>query len=460
MRRSIQVAGSTGRQHHAAVTFADLGGRPKVHEGHPHQERSFVWFAAHRPCLRISVIVRGLTACPLFRRLSTVHMRPFARDGRGVASRSGGWHVTDRQDELDVYADGQGRRGQVDRRSFIRAGVLGTAMASSVLMSSDLAAGAAMLKRSTRTATPRGSGLVQAGPELALPPGFTYHTFGAFGSAMSDGFITPPIHDGMAAFDVGGGKLRIVRNHELGEGNDIPPGTVIGDPAHRVGQARARRHHDDRGRRRHGRVPRLVDQPQRHRHELRRHADPVGHVDHLRGDHDRRRRRLQEAARLRVRGRPAGERAGAHQALQEARPVPARGRCGRPGHRRGVHDRGRGPRRLLPFRARGAPATCARAAPDAPRQGPAALQHHRRPDGRGRCSSATGSPSTTPDPPSAEDDASAVFQQGRAKGGAKFLGGEGATYATAVGRLRIVRRRRRRVSVRSGSTRRRPTSAS
>ena len=48
---------------------------------------------------------------------------------------------------------------------------------------------------------------------------------------MSDGFITPPIHDGMAAFDVGGGKLRIVRNHELGEGNDIPPGTVIGDPA-------------------------------------------------------------------------------------------------------------------------------------------------------------------------------------------------------------------------------------
>ena len=68
--------------------------------------------------------------------------------------------MTDRQDELDVYADGQGRRGQVDRRSFIRAGVLGTAMASSVLMSSDLAAGAAMLKRSTRTATPRGSGLV------------------------------------------------------------------------------------------------------------------------------------------------------------------------------------------------------------------------------------------------------------------------------------------------------------
>ena len=33
-----------------------------------------------------------------------------------------------------------------------------------------------------------------------------------------------------------------------------------------------------------------------------------------------------------------------------------------------------------------------------------------------------------PDPANAEDNASAVFQQGRAKGAAKFLGGEGATY--------------------------------
>ncbi|HEY7668665.1 MAG TPA: alkaline phosphatase PhoX, partial [Actinomycetota bacterium] len=33
-----------------------------------------------------------------------------------------------------------------------------------------------------------------------------------------------------------------------------------------------------------------------------------------------------------------------------------------------------------------------------------------------------------PDPANAEDDASNVFRQGRAKGGAKFLGGEGCTY--------------------------------
>ncbi|HEY6567691.1 MAG TPA: alkaline phosphatase PhoX [Actinomycetota bacterium] len=132
-------------------------------------------------------------------------------------------------DDLEVYADGAGRRGMIDRRSFIRAGVIGTAMASAVLMERDREAGAAMLKRGTSSVQPRGAGLVTAGPELALPAGFTYHTFGAFGSAMTDGFVTPPIHDGMAAFDAGGGTLRIVRNHELGEGNDIPGGTVIGD---------------------------------------------------------------------------------------------------------------------------------------------------------------------------------------------------------------------------------------
>ena len=132
--------------------------------------------------------------------------------------------------DLAVRDDGVGRRGEVDRRSFIRLGVLGTAMASAMLMERDREAGAAMLAQSTTTVQPRGAALAAAGPELALPPGFTYHTFGSFGSAMTDGYITPPIHDGMAVFDMGGGRWRIVRNHELGEGNDVPAGTVIGDP--------------------------------------------------------------------------------------------------------------------------------------------------------------------------------------------------------------------------------------
>src|SRR5688572_29106929 len=117
--------------------------------------------------------------------------------------------------DLAVRSDGVGRRGEVDRRSFIRMGVVGAAMASAAVMERDAHAGAAMLHQSTSTVTPR-TPLPAAGPELALPAGFTYHTFGSFGSAMSDGFITPPIHDGMAAFDMGDGTWRLVRNHELG----------------------------------------------------------------------------------------------------------------------------------------------------------------------------------------------------------------------------------------------------
>ncbi len=133
--------------------------------------------------------------------------------------------------DLEVRADGVGRRGEVGRRGFVRMGVIGAAMGSVAIMQTDRAAGAAsMAGRVRSSAAARGVGLVKAGPELGLPPGFSYHTFGAFGSAMSDGFITPPIHDGMACFDMGNGRLRIVRNHELGEGNDIPAGTVIGNP--------------------------------------------------------------------------------------------------------------------------------------------------------------------------------------------------------------------------------------
>ena len=98
--------------------------------------------------------------------------------------------------------------GRSSRRRFIRMGVVGTAMASAALMDRDRAAGRRDAGRSLHIdGQPRGGvGLVQAGPELALPPGFSYQTFGAFGSAMSDGFITPPIHDGMAVFDSGGGR--------------------------------------------------------------------------------------------------------------------------------------------------------------------------------------------------------------------------------------------------------------
>jgi secreted PhoX family phosphatase len=50
---------------------------------------------------------------------------------------------------------------------------------------------------------------------LALPDGFHYTTFSKTGDAMSDGFATPAIHDGMSAFKGPDGTIRLIRNHEI-----------------------------------------------------------------------------------------------------------------------------------------------------------------------------------------------------------------------------------------------------
>jgi secreted PhoX family phosphatase len=67
--------------------------------------------------------------------------------------------------------------------------------------------------------------------DISLPPGFRYVKFSAWGDPMSDGNSTPFIHDGMAAFPGASGGIRLVRNHEIGDGNDIPPGSTLGSPA-------------------------------------------------------------------------------------------------------------------------------------------------------------------------------------------------------------------------------------
>ncbi len=57
--------------------------------------------------------------------------------------------------------------------------------------------------------------LEQAGPDFELPAGFQYKKFGMTGSIMSDGFPTPAAHDGMAAFPMPNGNIRLIRNHEV-----------------------------------------------------------------------------------------------------------------------------------------------------------------------------------------------------------------------------------------------------
>jgi secreted PhoX family phosphatase len=55
-------------------------------------------------------------------------------------------------------------------------------------------------------------------PLLLLPEGFKYLSFGWTRDPLSTGQLTPGAHDGMAAFPAGRGRVRLVRNHEVGNG--------------------------------------------------------------------------------------------------------------------------------------------------------------------------------------------------------------------------------------------------
>jgi secreted PhoX family phosphatase len=49
---------------------------------------------------------------------------------------------------------------------------------------------------------------------IDLPQGFSYRLISKLGDTMSDGFTVPDAADGMGCFDLPGGKLALVRNHE------------------------------------------------------------------------------------------------------------------------------------------------------------------------------------------------------------------------------------------------------
>lgn len=102
-----------------------------------------------------------------------------------------------------------------DRRRFLAS--TGTAFAA-------LAASGCVSQRGTAglPAAPTGTGGSDYGallPDPAglvdLPRGFSYRVISKLGDAMSDGGTVPDRADGMGCFDLGGGKLALVRNHEL-----------------------------------------------------------------------------------------------------------------------------------------------------------------------------------------------------------------------------------------------------
>jgi secreted PhoX family phosphatase len=66
------------------------------------------------------------------------------------------------------------------------------------------------------------------GQWLALPPGFKYTVFGLTGSPLSDGYPTPPGHDGMGAYRNNAGHVVLVRNHEASAAASVAtaPGSI------------------------------------------------------------------------------------------------------------------------------------------------------------------------------------------------------------------------------------------
>ncbi len=94
------------------------------------------------------------------------------------------------------------------RRSFQR-GLVGAAFAGFALQGcrEELAA---------KTLNAKGYGkLTSDGKSLLdLPKGFSYRVISQFGDAMSDGYTVPNNADGMGSFDLGGGMVSLVRNHE------------------------------------------------------------------------------------------------------------------------------------------------------------------------------------------------------------------------------------------------------
>ncbi|NVD45729.1 alkaline phosphatase PhoX [Qipengyuania atrilutea] len=109
-----------------------------------------------------------------------------------------------------------------NRRRFLA----GTGSAFAALVAS----GCSTAPRIATALTGSGYGPLQADPAgyMDLPRGFSYRVISALGDAMDDGGTVPDKADGMGCFDLGGGKIALVRNHELittdDAGGDIAAG--------------------------------------------------------------------------------------------------------------------------------------------------------------------------------------------------------------------------------------------
>lgn len=126
----------------------------------------------------------------------------------------------------------------MDRRSFIAK--LGVTTGGIALACSSLGKRSDVLARTGNLTEYKAFGFGPIAPTaskntgetfLSLPHGFEYNVIGKKDIAMSDGRMTPPLHDGMHTFKVGS-ELRIVRNHEVYGTRSPRPGSGIGTSNH------------------------------------------------------------------------------------------------------------------------------------------------------------------------------------------------------------------------------------
>ncbi len=78
----------------------------------------------------------------------------------------------------------------------------------------DTAFAAGVREAVSRVHKPGYGPLVQHTGEMSLPAGFHVTAFGAAGSPMSDGILTPTCHDGTTCVGAGTHRVRLLRNHE------------------------------------------------------------------------------------------------------------------------------------------------------------------------------------------------------------------------------------------------------
>jgi secreted PhoX family phosphatase len=106
----------------------------------------------------------------------------------------------------------------MNRRSFLKSAAVGAAAAVPFT---------AFIERAQAEKRPSGVGYgplfptadqTTGLPLLHLPEGFSYVSLGWTGDLMANGLRTPSAHDGMAAFKYQGHRIRLVRNHEQGNG--------------------------------------------------------------------------------------------------------------------------------------------------------------------------------------------------------------------------------------------------